>query len=301
MDFDFALLLVVLTAVTGIIWLFDRLFFHKGRVARAQAMGALGGSQREREQRVTEAMREPAIVEYARSFFPVILIVLLFRSFIAEPFKIPSGSMMPTLLVGDFVLVNKFAYGLRLPVLNKKFFEVGEPKRGDVFVFVYPGYACERDGKPVRSGSRCGYPVTPVPKMNYIKRVIGLPGDTITYRNKTLYVNDKEIPQNDVGPFGGPFRSGDPNACDMQGSEIKQELLPAVEHRILNMPTQNGAEGTFQVPAGQYFAMGDNRDCSEDSRYWGFVPEQNLVGRAFVIWMNWDSGIDFKRLGTLIK
>jgi signal peptidase I len=298
MDFDFALLLVVLTFVTGIIWLLDRLFLQRGRAARAHALGASAGSQAEREQRVNEAMREPAIVEYARSFFPVILIVLLFRSFIAEPFKIPSGSMMPTLLVGDFVLVNKFAYGLRLPVLNTKFIEIGEPRRGDVFVFVNPGFTCTSAGKEVRSAKACGDSIVPVPKMNYIKRVIGLPGDTITYRNRILYVNGKEIPQSYVGPFVGSGNEGQ----RMSGAEVKQEMLPGVEHQILQAPMfQPGREGEWQVPAGQYFAMGDNRDNSEDSRYWGFVPEENLVGRAFVVWMNWDSGIDFKRLGTLIK
>ncbi|MFT3792468.1 MAG: signal peptidase I [Rudaea sp.] len=301
MDFDFALLLVILTAVTGVTWLFDRLFLYKGRAARAQALDKVGGTPEERSHRNAEALREPAIVEYARSFFPVILIVLLFRSFIAEPFKIPSGSMIPTLQIGDFILVNKFAYGLRLPVLNTKIIETGSPKRGDVFVFVYPGFKCVVDGKEVRMQRSCGsYGNTPVQKMNYIKRVIGLPGDTITYRNKTLYVNDREVPQTDVGPFGGPF-SQDPHTCNLAGADIREEALAAADHRILHMPNQNGAEGTYVVPVGQYFAMGDDRDCSEDSRYWGFVPEQNLVGRAFVIWMNWDGGIDFKRLGTLIK
>jgi signal peptidase I len=275
MDFDFALLLVVLTAVTGVIWLLDRLFLYGGRQARANALAAAGGTEAERQQRAAEAMREPIIVEYARSFFPVILIVLMFRSFLAEPFKIPSGSMMPTLLVGDFILVNKFAYGMRLPVLNTKIFEVGEPQRGDVFVFRYPRN----------------------PKVDYIKRVIGLPGDEITYRNKIVYVNGKEVPQTYLGPYVG---SGD-EGRKMAGAEARREMLPGVEHDILTWPLHAGAEGTFRVPAGHYFAMGDNRDNSEDSRYWGFVPEANLVGRAFVIWMNWDSGIDFKRIGTLIK
>ena len=303
MDFDFALLLVVLTFVTGIIWLLDWLFLQKGRTARAQALGAVGGTKEEREQRVAEALREPAIVEYARSFFPVILIVLGFRSFLAEPFKIPSGSMMPTLLVGDFILVNKFAYGLRVPVLNTKFFATGEPKRGDVFVFVYPGYSCTRDGKEMRSGRPCdnGEPLVPVPKMNYIKRVIGLPGDTITYRNKTLLVNGKEIPSTYTGPYVGSGGEGQ----RMAGASVREEMLPGAEHQIVNAPADRGfsqgREGEWVVPTGYYFAMGDNRDNSEDSRYWGFVPEQNLVGRAFVIWMNWDGGIDFKRLGTLIK
>ena len=282
MDFDFALLLVVLTAVTGIVWLLDRLFLQRGRKARAQALEQAEGSEAERQQRAHAALREPVIVEYARSFFPVILIVLLFRSFIAEPFKIPSGSMMPTLLVGDFVLVNKFAYGLRLPVLGKKIVPIGEPQRGDVFVFRYPNP--EHD--PKKEG------------LDYIKRVIGLPGDEISYRNKTLSVNGKQIAQSDIGPFVG---SGD-EGRRMAGAEIHAEMLPGEEHQILEssllMP---GREGTWRVPAGHYFAMGDNRDNSEDSRYWGFVPEQNLIGRAFVIWMNWDGGIDFKRLGTLIK
>ena len=297
MDFDFALFLVVLAGVTGIIWLLDRLLLHRGRVARAQVLATAGGSEAERQQQVQEAMREPILVEYARSFFPVILIVLLFRSFIAEPFKIPSGSMMPTLLVGDFILVNKFAYGLRLPVLDKKVLDVGEPRRGDVFVFRYPGFSCTRNGTLVRSGRSCEQPLAPVPQEDYIKRVIGLPGDEITYRNKTLYVNGQAIAQTDVGPFVGSGDSG----RKMAGAEIKQEMLPGVEHHILQLPQRVGAEGTYRVPAGQYFAMGDNRDDSEDSRYWGFVPEENLVGRAFVIWMNWDGGIDFKRLGTLIK
>jgi len=282
MDFDFALLLVVLTGVTGVIWLLDHLFLAGGRKARAQALAQAEGSDAERQQRAQEALREPILVEYARSFFPVILIVLLFRSFLAEPFKIPSGSMMPTLLVGDFILVNKFAYGLRLPVLGTKLVSIGEPKRGDVFVFRYPNP--EHD--PRKEG------------LDYIKRVIGLPGDEITYRNKTLYVNGKEVPQADVGPFVG---SGN-EARRMAGAEIHEEMLPEVEHQILQSSMLlPGREGSWRVPAGQYFAMGDNRDNSEDSRYWGFVPEQNVIGKAFVIWMNWDSGIDFKRIGSLIN
>jgi signal peptidase I len=282
MDFDFALLLVVLTAVTGVIWFLDRLLFARGRAVRAQALGLAEGSPVERQQRAQEALREPILVEYARSFFPVILIVLLFRSFIAEPFKIPSGSMMPTLLVGDFILVNKFAYGLRLPVLGTKILDIGEPKRGDVFVFRYPN----PDHDPSKRG------------LDYIKRVIGLPGDTITYRNKTLYVNGTQIAQSDVGPFIGTGLEG----RRMAGAEIHDEMLPGAEHHILDSAVlPPGREGTWTVPAGHYFAMGDNRDNSEDSRYWGFVPERNLIGRAFVIWMNWDGGIDFHRIGTLIK
>jgi signal peptidase I len=277
MDFDFALLLVGLTAVCGVVWLLDRLFLAKARARRAQAFETMTAlSAEEREARSRNALREPVAVEYARSFFPVLFVILLFRSFIAEPFKIPSGSMMPTLLVGDFILVNKFSYGLRLPVLNKKILDVGEPKRGDVFVFRYPEN----------------------PKEDYIKRVIGLPGDEITYRNKVLYVNGEEIAETPLGPYVGPGESG----RSMAGAQVKLEKLGPVEHRIMEFPQAFiGHEGTWKVPPGHYFAMGDNRDNSQDSRFWGFVPEQNLVGRAFVIWMNFDNGIDFSRIGTLIK
>ncbi len=274
MDFDFALLLVVLTALSGVIWLLDRLLLSGARARRAEAVEAMAAlSPEERTARSRNALQEPVAVEYARSFFPVLLLILLFRSFIAEPFKIPSGSMMPTLLVGDFILVNKFAYGLRLPVLNTKIVSVGEPKRGDVFVFRYPEN----------------------PKEDYIKRVIGLPGDEITYRNKVLFVNGKEVAETDLGAYTGASEPG----RRMDGAQVKQENLEGIEHRILEIPqVWVGHEGTWKVPQGQYFAMGDNRDNSLDSRFWGFVPEANLVGRAFLIWMNFG---DLSRIGTVIK
>ena len=277
MDFDFALLLVILTGITGVLWLADRLLLAPGRKKRAAALENMSSlPAAERKTRAEEALREPIVTEYARSFFPVLLLILVFRSFLAEPFKIPSGSMMPTLLVGDFILVNKFAYGLRLPVLNTKILSVGEPKRGDVFVFRYPEN----------------------PKEDYIKRVIGLPGDEITYRNKTLFINGKEIPESYVGPYTGPSEPTN----RMAGAQVKLEQLDGVDHRIMELPQlQIGHEGTWKVPDGYYFAMGDNRDNSLDSRFWGFVPEANLVGKALVIWMNWDSGIDFSRVGTVIK
>ena len=276
MDFDFALLLVVLTAVTGVVWLLDRLLLAGARARRAAALESMAGlTQEERDARARNALQEPVAVEYARSFFPVLLLILLFRSFVAEPFKIPSGSMMPTLLVGDFILVNKFAYGLRLPVLNTKIVSVGEPERGDVFVFRFPEN----------------------PKEDYIKRVVGLPGDEVTYRNKTLYINGVEVAESEVGPYTGPSEAG----RSMAGAQVKEERLGEVEHRIMEIPrVWVGHEGTWRVPPGHYFAMGDNRDNSADSRFWGFVPEENLVGKAFVIWMNWDNGIDFRRIGTLI-
>ncbi len=265
MNIDFALVLVILTALTGGIWLLDRLLLapHRRRMAE---------TGRERS--------EPVVVEYARSFFPVILIVLLLRSFIAEPFRIPSSSMMPTLLIGDFILVNKFAYGLRLPVLNKQIVPVGSPQRGDVVVFKYPVN----------------------PSQDYIKRVVGLPGDHIVYRGKVIYVNGTAVAQESLGRYVGRG-----SGRDMTGADLKRETVGDVSHEILQRPNVfYGPRGddAWTVPEGHYFVMGDNRDNSEDSRFWGFVPEQNLVGRAFLIWMNWDSlngGIEFGRLGTVIE
>ncbi len=257
MHFDFAAFLVLATALTGIVWLIDRLAFARARGDR----------------------KEPMLVEYARSFFPVLLIVLVVRSFIAEPFRIPSNSMMPTLLTGDFILVSKFSYGIRLPVTETKVIPVGEPRRGDVAVFRYPENPAE----------------------DYIKRVIGLPGDVVEYRDKVLSVNGERIAATPDGSYVG-VGSG----REMTGAELFDEQLADVEHKILVDPrirSRPDGEGVWRVPEGHYFVMGDNRDHSLDSRFWGFVPEQNLVGRAFFIWMNWDGkngGVDFSRLGTVI-
>ncbi len=304
MNFDLALFLVVLTGVSGIVWLIDSVAFAPGRRRRAAEIEAITAlTDVERNARMQEALREPVLTEYARSFFPVLILILIFRSFIAEPFKIPSGSMMPTLLVGDFILVNKFAYGLRLPVLNNRVVDIGNPKRGDVAVFRYPGYQCERDGQLVRSGNPCFEAFVPTPKQDYIKRIIGLPGDEVTYRNKTLYINGEEVAQTYVGPYIGPSESG----RSMANAQVKQEKLGDSEHRMMTLPTPDrGREGTWTVPAGNYFAMGDNRDSSLDSRFWGFVPEENLVGRAFVVWMSCagsfcTEGVDFSRIGTVIE
>ena len=304
MNFDLALLLVVVSALSGVIWLIDKLAFAPARRRRAAEIEDVAAlSEAERKARVQEALREPVITEYARSFFPILLIILLFRSFIAEPFKIPSGSMMPTLLIGDFILVNKFAYGLRLPVLNTRIVEVGSPERGDVVVFRYPGYQCERDGKLVRSGNPCHQAFVPAPKQDYIKRIIGVPGDEIIYRNKTIYVNGVEIAQTYVGPYLGPSEDG----RNLSSARVMDEKLGETEHRMMTQPTlDTGREGTWKVPEDSYFAMGDNRDSSLDSRFWGFVPEANLVGRAFVVWMSCSGsfcteGINFGRIGTVIK
>jgi len=271
MNLDFPFFLVLATLVTGVIWLIDALFFAPRR--RAEAKG--------------ESVKEPLLVEYARSFFPIILIVLLLRSFVVEPFRIPSGSMMPTLLVGDFILVNKFAYGLRLPVLNKKVLEIGEPARGDVVVFKYPRN----------------------PAVDYIKRIVGLPGDQISYRDKTLFINGKAQLQTPIGVY-----TGTGSGARETGVMEMLEGLDGVKHSILLNPRvpdfgfgcQVLAQGPVTIPQGHYFAMGDNRDNSNDGRCWGLVPEQNLVGKAFRIWMSWDSNqtgfpVAWERLGNKIE
>ncbi|MCL1634007.1 signal peptidase I [Luteimonas sp. SX5] len=259
--------LVVLTFATGIIWLLDRLFFAKAR---------------EREGGALLETKEPVLVDYSRAFFPVLLIVLLLRSFVAEPFRIPSSSMMPSLLIGDFILVNKFAYGLRLPITNKKFFAVGEPKRGDVVVFKPPHH----------------------PEQDWIKRVIGLPGDTVAYRDNTVYVNGKPFAYRPVGSYVGKGQGGDMTGATLLTEELPGRPHPVLEREDLPFFAAQG-EGQWTVPAGQYFVMGDNRDNSEDSRFWDvhFLPEENLRGKAFLIWLNIDrsaGGVDFSRIGSSI-
>jgi signal peptidase I len=275
MNFDFPTLLVAATFFTGLAWAFDALVWAPRRSRSARQLERQGMSPQSRE--VTAALKEPTWIEYCKSFFPVILAVLLLRSFLVEPFRIPSGSMMPTLLVGDFILVNKFAYGIRLPVLNTKIIDIGEPQRGDVVVFRYP-----KD-----------------PSVDYIKRVVGLPGDRIGYYNKMLHINGKPVAQVPAGVYVGTG-----SGVSMSGAGERLEQLGDVQHRILVMPRTPGMEGEYVVPKNQYFVMGDNRDNSNDSRYWGTVPEQNLVGKAFRIWMNWDSangGIEWDRIGRKIQ
>ena len=268
MKIDFALILTALSALTGVIWLVDSLVFAKARKARAAAAAGVN------------EVPVPLVVEYARSFFPVIFAVLLIRSFLGEPFRIPSSSMMPTLLIGDFILVNKFAYGLRLPVLNRKIVHTGEPERGDVVVFRYPGRT----------------PADPMRGEDFIKRVVGLPGDHVEYRDKQIFVNGEAVAQTPDGMYIGE-RSG----RDSTGARLLDETLGTHRHRILHMDNYSRGNGVFEVPAGHYFVMGDNRDNSDDGRFWGFVPEGNLVGRAFAIWMSWDGGPVFSRIGTVIE
>lgn len=293
---NFALILFILTIVTGVIWAIDVFHFAKQRRAKANAALAEFDARQAklkqdgvktddsgRARLEAEILKQPTWIEYSGSFFPVIALVFVLRSFLYEPFKIPSSSMVPTLVIGDLILVNKYTYGIRLPIINKKIIEINNPQRGDVMVFKYP-----KD-----------------PSLDYIKRVIGVPGDKIVYKNKRLTVNGKEVSYEPL-----------PDYLDEEHlSYSKQflEKLPGATHRILNDErapayVQNpdpfplhelcsyNLEGyACTVPSGHYFMMGDNRDNSLDSRYWGFVPDQNIVGKAFFVWMNLG---DFRRIGS---
>ncbi|MGM0773389.1 signal peptidase I [Marinobacter sp.] len=247
MDIDFPLVLVVLTFATGLIWLLDRLFLRKRRLAAA---GLEPG-----DYEADQEPKEPYLVDLSRSFFPVLAVVLVLRSFLVEPFQIPSGSMLPTLEVGDFILVNKYAYGLRLPVAGTKILEVDDPERGDVIVFRYP-----EDGST-----------------NYIKRVVGLPGDRVRYEDREIFINGEKVDSRFV--------------ARLPPAELRREILGDTEHDVFRTLGRTGrsGEGEWLVPEGEYFVMGDNRDNSNDSRYWGTVPDELVVGKAFAIWMHWQS------------
>ncbi len=295
---NFALILFLLLIVTFLAWVADRLVF---RPQRAQAAAtALAGFDREAAPQLQAAGGEPAVaaerarlrdrltrqplwLEYTAGLFPVIAIVFGLRSFVAEPFKIPSESMLPTLVVGDLILVNKFTYGLRLPVFNTRILDVGSPKRGDVMVFRYPGDT----------------------SVDYIKRVIGVPGDVVSYENKRLSVNGVEAPLAPAGEFEDRRRlTLAPQYAETIGTNTHKILTeldkPSRIQPIERFPhfdeCRYDSRGvTCTVPPGNYFMMGDNRENSLDSRYWGFVPERNIVGRAFYIWMNFS---DLSRIGS---
>src|SRR5580658_7201571 len=269
---DFSFMLVVVGALSGIIWLLDRAFFARRRKLAAAAAGT-----------PAERVREPIAVEYARSFFPVILLVLVIRSFLFEPFRIPSDSMMPTLYDGDFIFVSKYSYGLRLPVVNTLLVPTGTPQRGDVIVFRLP----------------------PNPKINYIKRLVGLPGDRVRVdENNQLYVNDNPMPQERGPSYTGPKQ----DLSNYAGVQTAFEQLGAKRHLVM---FANGAvrTGEWVVPPKHYFFMGDNRNNSKDSRWWddndapGVVPEQNLVCKAVRIWPNLDTrdGPLWRRVGNAIQ
>jgi signal peptidase I len=250
---DFSLILVLLTFGMGFLWALDALLLKPRREAAARA-----GFEGEKPP------KEPMLVEFSRSFFPIVLVVLLIRSFAFEPFRIPSSSMMPTLRVGDFIFVSKFSYGLRLPVLNTKVLALGAPERGDVAVFRLPSD----------------------PATNYIKRIVGVPGDTVSLRDKHLWINGEPVPMELHGEVtriecGGFWFS----------AQLAAESIGSRSHSIY-ISDQRDRDSPFldrPVPEGQYLVMGDNRDCSRDGRVIGYIPEENMVGRAVRIWMNWDS------------
>jgi len=285
---NFALLLFTLTTVTFVYWLAERFRFKPAREAAASALQSQDVARRaglaklgidkvdgDVEQAKRKLLAQPWWLDWTAGLFPVILIVFLLRSFLFEPFKIPSGSMVPTLLVGDLILVNKFHYGVRLPVLNKKIIANNDPQRGDVMVFRYPVD----------------------PRVDYIKRVVGIPGDEVAYLNQKLTINGQPVPTKALGEFY--------DEDSMRYVPMFSELLGSVEHRILVDPRRpaffGGDQKSFpfsencryqpegvvcKVPPGHYFMMGDNRDNSQDSRFWGFVPDENIVGKAFFVWMN---------------
>jgi len=278
MDIDFSLVLLVLVALTGAIAMFDRMVNAE---PRRQAVEKLRAVQQPPSDALANAIavaeQEPVVVEYAKSFFPVLLIVLVLRSFLVEPFQIPSGSMIPTLEVGDFILVNKYTYGLRLPVVGTKIVEINEPKRGEVMVFIPP-----HDSR------------------YFIKRVVGLPGDTIRYEDKVLYINDERVQAEPIDQVEIEMPNG-----MMQGGVLLTERLGEVEHetQIMNAPSRDGGRTVWVVPERHYFMMGDNRDNSADSRVWGAVPEQNIVGKAFAVWMHKEPGWSlpsFRRNGLIL-
>lgn len=259
---NFALILFLLLAVTALLWAVDRFYARKRRAPGAPA---------------------PWWVEYGASFFPVILIVFVLRSFLVEPFKIPSGSMIPTLLVGDYILVNKWTYGIRLPVINKKIISINDPQRGDVMVFRYPAD----------------------PSLDFIKRVVGVPGDRVEYLDKRLRINGEEVPLRADGEYLHTDRLYySPRYVEQLGERSHQLLIeqdaPAFVSQVMDFPfrqncTYTSAGFRCTVPEGHYFVLGDNRDASSDSRVWGFVPDRNIVGRAFFIWFNFS---DMKRIGS---
>ena len=272
-DGDFALVLVVLTLLSGLVAGLDRFVFQQGRQVFIQSAAVVSYltrySQDQRDYVKKLFGGEMNIAEYCRSFFPVLLVVFVLRSFIVEPFQIPSESMVPTLEVGDYILVNKYAYGVRLPVIGTKLVEVGDPKRGDVMVF-YP----------------------PNDNRYFIKRVIGLPGDVIRYKNKVLTINGEQASQK----LRAALPPKSPKVM------LFEEELGGVKHMIYNTKGMYRGDFTYTVPDGHYFMMGDNRDNSSDSRMWGSVPEQNIVGKAFAIWMHWSSFSSlpsFKRAGAI--
>lgn len=258
MDFNFELILTLAVVITGIIFVLDKLFGSK-------------------QKRVTFIKKQKiifAVMDYSRSLFPVLFLVFILRSFVVEPFRVPSGSMYPTIQIGDFILVNKFSYGIRLPVTGTKVIDLKNPKFGDVIVFKAP----ENES------------------IDYIKRVVGTPGDTVSYQDRILFINGKEIARIDGGFFEG-LDSGVRFSGFQEYTESNQGVSYKILHDV-NSPIYRMNLSPTVIPEGYYFVMGDNREHSEDSRFWGFLPEKNIKGKAMFVWMNWDKGIRFDRIGA---
>lgn len=294
---NFALLLFMATVVTGLYWVAERAYFLPQRRRAAQALQvqaderraslAAQGIRADDGQDVAEAhqriLMQPWWLDWTAGLFPVILAVFVLRSFLFEPFKIPSGSMVPTLVVGDLILVNKFTYGVRLPVVHTKLTDGTPPARGDVMVFRYPSK----------------------PSLDYIKRVVGVPGDEVAYLNKRLSINGQPLPKQPLPEYFDPdtmryFKQFEEALGDKRHRILNDDDRPAFVPGASEFPSKQNCrysvEGVVcKVPEGHYFVMGDNRDNSEDSRYWGFVPDRNIVGKAFFIWMNFGS---FSRIGS---
>ena len=279
----FEVILVILTVASIVIAIVDKVFFAKARLAKAAE--APDVASRNKKQKYKRA-RVPLVADYAISLWPVFLIVLIIRGFIAEPFRVPTGSMLPTIQLNDFILVNKFAYGLRLPLFHNEIFAWGEPKRGDIVVFHYP----------------------PFTGVDYIKTVIGVPGDTISYVNKQLYVNGKQVTKKFV------HTSIEPDNQNLQAIYPNNHVMPATlvnlyrqdlgghMHTIYNSPIAPAVDfHHLVIPKGEYFVMGDNRDNSEDSRYWGFVPRKDLMGKAERVLISWNARTDSVRWNRTFK
>ncbi|MEE2607715.1 MAG: signal peptidase I [Pseudomonadota bacterium] len=267
MDIDFSIVLVSLVAFCGALWLIDSLLFKKARLMAVENYNRIQAKGRKEEEVATaveEILKEPLVIEYAKSFFPVLVIVLILRSFLIEPFQIPTGSMIPTLEVGDFILVNKYAYGVRLPIIGTKILGVEDPDRGEIIVFIPP-----HENK------------------YYIKRVIGLPGDTVRYEDKNLYINGELISKDYVESIMVETSIGDLSGV------LYRETINGVEHSTQNIDAvgRQRARTTWVIPNGHYFMMGDNRDNSSDSRVWGTVPNENVVGKAVAVWMHKEPGL----------
>ncbi len=279
MYFDFPTILFLVSIVALLVWLMDACLWEPGRDKSNQELRGekIDTENKDKKSALEKQLkREPVFVDICKAFFPVIVLVLLLRSFVAEPFRIPSGSMIPTLLIGDFILVNKFSYGIRMPIINKVMIKTDDPKPGEVAVFRFPDE----------------------PTTNYIKRIVGVPGDIVEFKDKKLVINGKPLPYQEMGIYSDIGGGQDPQNRDQLLIEETLGLHTHATVLISRQDTQyscmDKANNRFVVKKDEYFVMGDNRDNSNDSRYWCGVPKENLVGRAFAVWMNWDPVVNVR-------